>query len=397
MDSEVSTMDWQDILNRIETGESHSTEFKRGIGSDLAPVGKAICAFANGNGGLIIIGVNDDGGIVGLNSDPHKVHERLTSFIGTGLSAPVTARCGRQKVEHGWVHWIEVFRHRGPSPLQYKSDFYVRRERSSVKPSPTEIQELFNTYGFVVTEEQVIATASVNDIDVEAFQSFLRNKGFDIDGEPQPSIDDDLRNADLVRRFDGALRPTLYGLLVFGIKPQSQRQTDNLLIRCTAYAGVDRSSDVIGAGMGDGPIHEQVLRATTWIKTLGWTEDYSKLVREDRQIVPEVAIREALVNAVVHRDYAITGSSVILDVFNDRIVVTSPGSLPNHMTIESLQMGNSRTRNQMMANAMSEFGLMEKRGRGWVTMCEAMRKFNGTNPEIVNEVVNKFVRVTFFR
>ena len=224
MDSEVSKMDWQDILNRIETGESHSTEFKRGIGSDLAPVGKAICAFANGNGGLIIIGVNDDGSIVGLNSDPHKVNERLTSFIDAGLSAPVTARCGRQKVEHGWVHWIEVFRHGGPSPLQYKSDFYVRRERSSVKPSPTGIQELFNTYGFVITEEQVITTARLNDIDVEAFRSFLRNKGFDIVVEPQPSIDDDLRNADLARRFDGALRPTLYGLLVFGMKPQSHRQ-----------------------------------------------------------------------------------------------------------------------------------------------------------------------------
>lgn len=391
-------MDWQEVLNRIESGESHSTEFKRGIGSDLEPVGKSVCAFANGRGGLIVIGVNDDGRIAGLNSDPHKVHEQLTSFLGAGLSSPVTARCGRHEVDLGWwVHWIEVFRHQGPSPLQYKSDFYVRRERSSVKPSPTAIHELFNAYGFVITEEQVIPTASWTDIDVDSFRSLLRKKGIDIEDESKPSIDDDLRNGGLARRFDGALCPTLYGLLAFGKRPQSHRQTDNLLIRCTAYEGTDPSSNVIGAGMGDGTLPTQVLRAIAWFKALGWTEEYSRLTRKGQHIIPELAIREALVNAVVHRDYAITGSSVIFDVYNNRVVVTSPGTLPNHMTIESLKLGNSRTRNQMMANVMSEIGFMEKRGRGWVTMRRAMNEHNGTIPEIVNDAVNKFVRVTFFR
>ena len=111
-----------------------------------------------------------------------------------------------------------------------------------------------------------------------------------------------------------------------------------------------------------------------------------------------MALREALVNAVVHRDYSITGSSVILDVFKDRVVVTSPGALPNHMTVENVQAGGiPRARNQVMAHAMLEVGLMEKRGRGWMTMRSAMMEFNGTEPELVNDLANKFVRVTFFR
>lgn len=100
-------------------------------------------------------------------------------------------------------------------------------------------------------------------------------------------------------------------------------------------------------------------------------------------------------NAVIHRDYAIAGSQVMLEVFADRIVVTSPGALPNHMTVEQAQMGGApRSRNEMMANAMVVRGLMERRGRGWLAMRHAMRKFNGTEPTLENYVDDRLVRVT---
>ena len=107
-------------------------------------------------------------------------------------------------------------------------------------------------------------------------------------------------------------------------------------------------------------------------------------------------MREALVNAVIHRDYAVTGSQVLLEVFDDRIVVTSPGALPNHMTVEQARNGGApRSRNEMMANAMVVSGLMERRGRGWLTMRQAMMRFNGTEPHLVSDERNRFVRVTF--
>ena len=83
-------------------------------------------------------------------------------------------------------------------------------------------------------------------------------------------------------------------------------------------------------------------------------------------------------------------------MFDDRIVVTSPGALPNHMTVEQARMGGApRSRNEMMANAMVVRGLMERRGRGWLAMRHAMRRFNGTEPALVNDERNRFVRVTF--
>ena len=135
-----------------------------------------------------------------------------------------------------------------------------------------------------------------------------------------------------------------------------------------------------------------------WFRSVGRREMYEGIRRIEVPPVPEAALREALVNAVIHRDYAITGSQVLLEVFDDRIVVTSPGALPNHMTVDQARKGGApRSRNEMMANAMVVGGLMERRGRGWLTMRHAMRRFNGTEPELVSDERNRFVRVTFER
>ena len=69
-------MEWANILQRIEAGEDRTTEFKREFGNNQPAIGRAICAFANCEGGLIVLGIDDAGSIVGLNEDPHEVHER---------------------------------------------------------------------------------------------------------------------------------------------------------------------------------------------------------------------------------------------------------------------------------------------------------------------------------
>ena len=389
-------MEWSEILQRIEAGENDSTEFKREFGNDLSAVGKAMCAFANGVGGLIVLGIDDAGSIVGLNADPHKVHERLTDFLQNGCSAPVPARYGRHEAANGWVHWIEVPRIRGPEPLRCGERFYIRRERSSVQPSPNELQELFNAFGFVFTEEQTVRWANASDIDLSEFRSFLQKQGLEMQEEPQPSPEDDLRNAGVLAEADGTLYPTLYGLMAFGKAPQQHRQMGNFAIRCSAYAGRDAGADVILADERGGRLEDQVRGALTWVASFGRTETYRGLFREDRPLIPEPVIREALVNAVVHRDYAITGSPVLLEVLDDRVSVTSPGALPNHMTVESVRAGSRpRSRNESMAHAMMVVRLMESRGRGWPMMRRAMRAFNDTEPEIRVDRGGKFVRVTF--
>ena len=99
---------------------------------------------------------------------------------------------------------------------------------------------------------------------------------------------------------------------------------------------------------------------------------------------------------MTHRDYAITGSQVLLEVFEHRVDVTSPGTLPNHMTVERVRAGaNPRSRNESMAHYMAAMGFMEQRGRGWLIMRREMWAFNGTEPDLMQDERNRFVQVTF--
>lgn len=387
-------MEWLEVLQRIEAGEGRHTEFKRRL--DRSDVGKAICAFANTEGGVIVLGVTDDREIAGVKENAEQVQERLTSFLQTGCSTPVSGRTGRHEDPRGWVHWLQIPRQRGFEPLRYDGRVWVRRERSSVEPSPTELQELYNAFGYILTEERTIEDATVEHIDMGAFHSYLKRMRFDTEEDPQPDDRDDLRNRGVLAEIGGALRATLYGVMSFGKEPQRYPQTRNFRVECVAYAGDDRASEVLQVADGAGRLDDQVERSVGWFMGLGRFESYRRLIREDRHLLPRAAIREALVNAVTHRDYAITGSKVLLEVFDDRVDVTSPGALPNHMTVERVRAGaNPRSRNDSIAYFMTAMGYMEQRGRGWLIMRREMRAFNATEPELMQDNPNKFVRVTF--
>ena len=388
-------MEWLDVVRRIAAGEDRHTEFKRRLG-DLSAIGRAMCAFANTEGGLIVLGVEDSKEITGVNEDSERVQERLTAFLQTGCSAPVHARTGRREEPVGWVHWIEIPRQRGFEPLRYNGRVWIRRERSSVEPLATELQELCNAFGYVLTEERAILDATSAHIDLDAFRSYLSRLGFDTADDPQLDAEDDLRNRDVLVEVGGELHATLYGVLAFARDPQRYARTRDFRIECVAYAGDDRAAEVLQVANATGRLDEQVDRAIGWFLGLGRFEAYENLVREDRHLLPRRAVREALANAVTHRDYAITGSKVLLEVFDRRVDVTSPGTLPNHMTVGRVRAGaNPRSRNESLGHFMAGMGFMERRGRGWLIMRREMRAFNGTEPELLHDEPNQFVRVTF--
>ena len=137
-------MDWPEILQRIEAGEDEETEFKRGLG-DPSAIGRAVCAFANTQGGVVILGVTNSQSIIGVNEDADSVQERLERFLLNECSAPVDGRCGRHEDPNGWVHWIEVPQHDSREPLRYDGRVWVRQDCHCVEPSPSELQELYNT------------------------------------------------------------------------------------------------------------------------------------------------------------------------------------------------------------------------------------------------------------
>ena len=392
----MSEMTWPQVLERIERGEDEHTEFKRWQAFP-GRVAEAMCALANSDGGLLVLGVDDSGEILGVDADADDVQERLTNSLHTALNAPVQAALGRHNADGRWVHWLAIRRYRGPEPLRRGSRIYVRRGRSSVQPSPAELQELFNLFGYILTEEQMIPATSPHDLDLEVFDSFLRRLGLDPEDEPRLEPLDDLRNRGVVRMEGDEPRLTLYGLLCFGRQPQSFAPTRSAWIQMAAYAGRDRTGEVILSGEAKGRIDEQVERALGWIKALGIREEYGPIQRTDHFLVPLKALREALVNAVIHRDYAVLGSKILLEVFSDRVTVTSPGLLPNHMSVASaLAGGHPRTRNELLANFMMARGRMEIRGRGLPIVVREMREF-GTRAELVNSTGGGFVRLELWR
>ena len=388
-------MDWPEIEKRIATGEDHHTEFKKGL-ANLSKVGRAICAFANSDGGIIVLGVDDSGSIEGVRGDPAKTRERLTSFLQSGCGHPISAAIGSHHHGQAWICWIEVPRQRSFEPARYGGRVWVRRDRSNVEPSAAELQDLFNAFGYIITEERAIRDATESHIELDAFYSYLRRMGVDVDQEPKLGVTEDLRNSGALVDMAGEDRASLYGVLAFGRQPQRYPQTRSFRVTCAAYAGADRASEVLQAADAAGRLDEQVERALGWFKGLGWKESYTDIRRVDRHLLPAAAIREAIVNAVIHRDYAILGAPILFEVFCDRVVLTSPGTLPNNMKAEQVRAGaHPRARNEAMAHFMTTTRYMERRGRGWLLMCKEMREFNGTEPLLEADRDKDYVRVEF--
>ncbi len=252
----------------------------------------------------------------------------------------------------------------------------------------------FDAYPPPPPEERIVPLTSVHDLDLQAFERFFRSRCVPTEGEPRRATEEDLRDFGLLGDSGGERGPTLYGM-GFGRTPQIHPRTTSFLIRCAAYAGEDRGTEVILAGVADGRLDEQVRRALGWFRSLGWREKYEGLLREDLPRLPPEALREALANAVAHRDYGIGGSAILLDVFADRAEITSPGTLTDHRTVEAGRAGGApRARNRKIANLLVEAGLMERRGRGWPLMRDAMREFNGTEPHLSNYHDGGYFRVT---
>ena len=116
--------------------------------------------------------------------------------------------------------------------------------------------------------------------------------------------------------------------------------------------------------------------------------------RHERWEYPEEAIREILVNALVHRDYSISGTDILLSIFPNRLEIQSPGRLPNTVTIEGMKSGMRYARNQTLVNVMRDYGYVDARGMGIRNkVFPGMRAHNGTEPELIEEESRFTVRL----
>ncbi len=390
-------MNASELLKIIAAGESDAVEFKEhfaGKWKELKPkLAIAICAMANTDGGSVLVGVSDKGVVTGIDEDHSLFEEKLKDILHTGFNFPITAHLHRIQVGDQWVHEINVRKYRGPEPLTYQKHIYVRRGASSVEPSPHERQELFNVFGFFLTEDQIVPNTGAADINSEKFKNYLSRFNIDFVADPQPSLVQDLLNREVLNHQFEETHCTLYGLLCFGYAPQ--QYLPFAAVELSIYNGVTRADDILFTRTCGGTVQEQIESAVAAVRELYRFENFDALVRRDEFLLPLGALREIVANAVVHRDYNISGGKILIDIFHDRVEVTSPGELPNSLTpAKILSGGIIRSRNEKMANFLIAMGFVENRGRGIPRVRKLMRDYNGTDLEIENDREVRYVRAT---
>ena len=188
---------------------------------------------------------------------------------------------------------------------------------------------------------------------------------------------------------------TVDGLLLFGKAPARHLPQSGIRALCYANeeagyapcADEDLRGPLVSLRDEDDPSFEGCLVDRAWDfvrRNTTPTARFEGLRRIDRWEFPESVIREALVNALVHRDYSIVGTDVMLSIHPNRLEIESPGRLPNTVTVEGIKAGARYARNQTLVNVMRDYGYVESRGMGVRNkIIPGMRAHNGTEPDFV--------------
>jgi len=230
----------------------------------------------------------------------------------------------------------------------------------------------------------IVGNSNYSDIDLYFFQDFLL-RYFDVKAK-ENELKNYLLNLHIISTQD---KPTVAGLLFFGKFPQNF--LPNQRIVCAYIKGVDLAKPPFDKKNLTGKIPELIDNAQKFLHLyLVQKHSIKDFEPEIEKEIPEVVLREAIVNAIAHRDYTIEGPIRII-VYENRVEVRTPGKLPNSVTIDSLKIGGSHVlRNPTIYNLLYKMGLVTDLGSGVRRMIELMKKYSNEDI-ILQEVENEFV------
>jgi len=406
-----------DLHEIIAQGENSGVEFKR---DDIRPeqLAKEIVAFANLEGGRILLGVEDDGKITGiqheglqewvLNVFRDKVHPQLIPFyeevifedgkrvavvtIGRGISKPY------------------VLRHKN------REDVYLRLGDRSEIASREQQMRLFESGGLLHVEIMPVPGSSFANLDLGRLKFYLTDVLADpdvpADHEKDRWIERLLGLGLMAEDGHGNQVCSVAGLVCFGIHPR--RFLRQAGIRLTVFSGTDKDYQAELDTVLDGPmvgrfqangdsgkelidqglIERFAAQLQPFISIESGTID-EDLRRPKRQLYPREAIREVVLNALAHRDWT-KSVDIEVSVYADRLEVISPGKLPNSMTVEKMISGRRLPRNPMVMDVLRDYGYVDSRGMGIrKKVIPTMQQANGSTP--VFEASDDFLKTTLLR
>lgn len=377
-------MNKAELLELILNGENSGVEFKRD-GLHPEQLAKEVVALANFRGGRILIGVDDDGTITGIQRENlehwvmdtvfgHKVHPMILPYYEE-VQVDDQDRIAVITISQG-VTKPYVRRHHG------REDIYIRVGSTSQLASREQQAQLFAIGGMLHAELFPVSGSSLRDLSLERLAHYLSTiVGYQVSPASRAEWEEHLCRLDfMVERQDGPPTCTIAGVVLFGHAPR--RLLHRSGVRWMAFDGTDKSYKALDDRVIDGPL--VALRTTSsgvqsTIAEDGLIEsliaamrpfisedmaDVDESMRRERHwLYPVEALREAIVNALAHRDWT-RYAEVEIVRYADRIEILSPGALQNSMTVEKMVAGKRSARNPLIVEILRDCGYVDARGMG---------------------------------
>jgi ATP-dependent DNA helicase RecG len=347
----------------IQEGEGFNLEFKESYNSNVA---REICAMANANGGKILIGVSDDGKmkpVVLTNKMKSEIQDLVRKF-DPSFSVDIS--------EFKGLIIINVPEGK-KKPYSTGGKFYMRQGACSQQLSRDEIRDLFMNEGLIRFDEKINQKFDLNeDFNVSAFENFLKKMGV----EAKLDRNEILSNLELL--YDGNKLKNA-GVLMFCKK--ASRFISSATITCVLFQGKTKTK-VIDSKEFDGDLYVNYQEAFNYLKSKINTEYIIKGGGPRKEVLelPEEALREALLNAIAHRDYS-SNANIQINIFFDRIEIVNPGNLMGNVKLADLYKG-SFPRNILLFGLMHRMELVEKIGSGLLRINELMEEYLLPHPKI---------------
>ncbi len=372
----------------LKKGEDSSRQFKEKI-THIDKLAVEIAAFANTNGGQIYVGIDDNGAIKGLSSDDIK---RLNLWISNATSQkiepPIFVQTQIVLENDKNVMIITVPMGTNKPYSVNKSEFWVKNGADKRRASREELFRLMQSSNRLYADE-MSTEIGIDSFDFFYFSEFYRLTYEELLEEITISKASLLENLKLAK----ANNLTLAGLLLFGkdvelIKPQFS-------IKGTCYINEDEFWDKEDMG---GKLFEQQKKGVDFILRKLRRRQTDKDFNSPGELeIPAPALKEAIANALLHRDYFIN-SSIFINIFNDRIEIVSAGTLPNTLNVENIKLGLHIERNPIILSFMAKFPGTGYTGRGsgiprMLRLCQEKK----VPLKLINDTERNQFKVIFYR
>ncbi len=373
-------MNWSELITRIADGEDSFTEFKRNADqrSDFA---SEMVAFANMEGGQIFVGVEDDGTIWGV-ADPKMTEEAIANIARNNCIPPLspTIALVSDNDEHT-VIVVDLPRRIEAPHENNRGQCYIRVGSTKRLCTPQERARLLQSASLIHYDEIPIGQTSIRDLDMAAFGEYYQRiyeRPLVESDVPLPAMLQNMRF--LVDNLRGTPCLSLAGCLLFGKDPQ--QYIYHAYISAVRWAGTEAGETIIDSQDIRGRLPQQIEQAEAFIlRNTRLSSVIDGLQQTDRREYPRPVLREAIVNAVTHRDYSLDGAQILLYIFDDRIEIRSPGVLPNSVTLDNIRTHYSKPRNEAIARVLLNLGFANRLGSGIPRMIRLMREHTGREPE----------------